>query len=98
MPLIFVVQHTFSTHQEIYFIICVSYDGFYVGTHVSPLQKRCTCRFSRDGDGVRKREKRCSEQVLTAEHGEILSELVPDWMEEQRLLDALTINHPERPV
>lgn len=65
------------------------------------LSYQNTCwRFSSAGDRdrVRKREKRCGEQVLTAEHGEILSELVPDWMEEQRLLDALTINHPERPV
>lgn len=47
--------------------------SFSVRTHISPLQECCPCRIS----GV----VSSSEQVLTAEHTEILSELVPDWME-----------------
>lgn len=47
--------------------------SFNVRTHISPLQECCPCRIS----GV----VSSSEQVLTAEHAAILSELVPDWME-----------------
>lgn len=43
-----------------------------IRTCVSPLQQCCSCT---------RTTATVSEQVLTAEHAEILSERVPDWME-----------------